>query len=75
MMEIINSILEWHYAAGGNFQGFVFGVVFITVASVFTILYFRTASQNQISDEDFFSIVLDDEHEIHNAMDKDDDYS
>lgn len=73
---MIETIWQWHVDAGGNLAGFVVGLSSTILFAFVIIRTLVTPRKNEISDEDFFNIVLDDEeHEIHKAMDKDDYYS
>ncbi len=72
---MIETIWQWHVDAGGNLQGFIFGMVACIIMGGVLLYTLIPHRKKEISDEDFFNIVLDDEHEIHKAMDKDDDYS
>lgn len=74
---MIEAIWQWHLDAGGNFQGFVVGLTCTIVFAFVIIRTLVTPRKNEISDEDFFSIVADEPtvEDIHIAMDKDDDYS
>ena len=74
---MIEAIWQWHLDAGGNLQGFIVGLsacIIMGGVLLYTLLPHR---KNEISDEDFFSIVADEPtvEDIHIAMDKDDDYS
>jgi hypothetical protein len=75
---MIEAIWQWHLDAGGNLQGFIvgFGATIIMGGILLTYLI-APRNKNEISDEDFFSIVADEPtvEDIHKAMDKDDDYS
>jgi len=73
---MIETIWQMHLDAGGNLQGFIVGFGATIIMGGILLTYLIAPRKKEISDEDFFNIVLDDdEHEIHKAMDKDDDYS
>ena len=74
---MIEAIWQWHLDAGGNFQGFMVGLFALITMGGIVIFYLMPPRKNEISDEDFFSIVADDPttEDIYEAMDKDDNYS
>lgn len=60
---MIDSIWQYHLSLGGNTQGFYVGLFFVLLMGVIIYRLVVPRKTSEISDEDFYKIVLSEEEE------------